>query len=415
MRRPRGNSRVNRLRSRLPSLRTLSLTLAVIALTMVARVAHAKDILIMTDGMRTGAVQGYADGICTFDGAAIPRASIYFIGLDAELPMPTPQDYMRDEVHLRDGSVHPGPLVSIDADNVATEGASYSRKDVAWIWLTPMLGGQGQAAPPPTTEEDAEQEERPSYAWAGTIKVENRYSGRVGRHLWQAEYRVKLLEVPTDSRKPARYPSAVSFSTNNLEPVELAYEIAADQNWDGEGYAYKYMWGRVVNGNVTMRGRASGRISGQTLVDSRVLGGDVLRLDAPAAGPQESTASIATEAKYDEYRENYHSPVEPGWYAIYVGFVGHDMDYRGETGSPGELLSIYDGIARGGLQPPAFDDPYRDFVHWIPAYGTGVDVVGRLDDPEQAEVRGALSFSRDANVGPGENIAIEWTFTRTRQ
>jgi hypothetical protein len=405
---------VSRLRSRLPSLRTLALTLIVVASTIAAGTAHAEDMLIQSDGMRTGEVEGYADGICTFDGAAVPRASIYFIGLDAELPMPTPQDYMRDEVHLHDGSVHPGPLVSIDADNVVTETGSHSRGKVAWIWLTPMLGGQGQT-PPPTTEEDAEQEERPSYAWAGIIKVENRYSGRVGRHLWQAEYRVKLLEVPTDGSKPARYPSTVSFSTNNLEPVELAYEITADQNWDGEGYAYRYMWGRVVNGNVTMRGRASGRISGPTLVASRVLVGDVLRLDAAAARPQEPTASIATEAKYDEYRENYHSPVEPGWYAIYINFVGHDMDHGGATGSPGELLSIYEGIARGGLQPPAFDSPYRDFVHWIPAYGTGVDVIGRLDDPEQAEVRGALSFARDANVGPGEHITIEWAFTRTRQ
>jgi hypothetical protein len=408
---------VIRSRNHLQSPRTLVLTLIVIALTLAARIVHAEDMLILTDGMRTGAVEGYADGTCRFDGAAVPRASIYFIGLGAELPMPTPQDYMRDEVHLRDGSVHPGPLVSIDADNVVTESGSYSRSKVAWIWLTPVLPSQGQATPStvPPAEDAAGGQERPTYEWAGVIKLENRYNGRVGRHLWQAEYRVKLLEVPTNSSKPARYPSTISFSTNHLEPVELQYEIEADQNWDGEGYQYRYMWGRVVNGNVTMRGRASGRISDQTLVDSRVLGGDVLRLDAPAAEPQEPTASIATEAKYDEYRENYHSPVEPGWYAIYIDFVGHDMDHGGETGSPGKLLSIYEGIARGGLQPPAFDDPYRDFVHWIPAYGTGVDVIGRLDDPEQAEVRGALSFSRDANVGPGENITIEWTFTRTRQ
>jgi hypothetical protein len=371
--------------------------------------------LIGVDGMRTGSVEGYASGVCTFDGAAVPRASIYFIGLDAELPVPTPQNYMRDEVHLRDGSVHPGPLVAIDADNVATENASYPRKQVVWIWLTPMLGGQGQAVPSTTGEEDTAEEERPSYAWAGVIKVENRYSGRTGRHLWQAEYRVKLLEVPTNSSKPARYPSTISFPTNNLEPVDLAYEITADQNWDGEGYKYNYMWSRVVNGNVTMRGRASGGISGQTLADSRVLVGDVLRLDAPAAGPQEPTTGIATEAAYDEYRENYHSPSEPGWYFISIGFVGHAMDHGGETGSPAELLSIYDGIVRGGSMPPTGGDPYGDFVHWIPAYGSNVDLVGRLDDPEQAEVRGALSFSRDGNVGPGEHITIEWSFTRTRQ
>lgn len=408
---------MTRWRKDLLLLRTLLLTLIVTASGLAPGRAPAEDTLFLIDGMRTGSVDGYAGGVCTFDGAAVPRASIYFIGLGAELPPPQPQNFMRDEVHLRDGSVHPGPLVAIDADNVATENASYPREQVAWIWLTPMLGGQGQAAPSTTEEEDAaDDEERPSYAWAGFIKVENRYSGRVGRHLWQAEYRVKLLEVPTNSSKSARYPSTISFSTNNLEPMDLAYEITAEQNWDGEGYKYSYMWGRVVNGNVTMRGRASGGISGQTLVDSRVLVGDVLRLDAPAAGPQEPTANIATEAEYDEYRENYHSPSEPGWYFISIGFVGHDMDYGGESGSPANLLSIYDGIVRGGSMPATGGDPYSDFVHWIPAYGSNVDLVGRLDDPEQAEVRGIFSFSRDVRpLAPDEQITIEWSFTRTRQ
>lgn len=369
----------------------------------------------MTDGMRTGAVEGYADGNCMFDGAAVPRASIYFIGLDAELPVPTPQDYMRDEVHLHDGSVHPGRLVSIDADNVVTDSASYSRTEVAWIWLTPMPPGEGQAAPStPPGEDAAEEQDRPTYLWAGTIEVENRYAGRVGRHRWQAEYRIKLLEVPTNSTTPGRQLN-VSFASDNLEPLELAYEIAADQNWDGEGHKVQYNNGTVVNGDVTMRGRADGLISGQTLVDAGVLHGSILRLDAATASAQPPTADIATEAAYVEYMQNYSSPIEAGWYVIYVGFVGHDMDYRGETGSPGKLLSIYDGIVRGGLQPPFFPDPYQDLVHWIPAYGSDVAVVGRLDDPDQAEVSGALSFSRDGNVGPGEQISIEWAFTRTRQ
>ncbi len=409
-------------------LRAFLLMLIVIASELVAGGVRAEDTLVATDGMRTGSVEGYANDVCRFDDAAIPRASIYYIGLDAELPSPAPRDPLHDEVHYRDGSVHSGRLVSIDATTVITENASHSRKDVAWIWLTPMLGGQGQAAPSTTPDEEAEDEERASttadeeaededrasYEWAGIIKVENRYSGRVGRHLWQAEYRVKLLEVPTNSSAPARYPSTVSFSTNNLEPVDLAYQITADQNWDGEGYKYSYMWGRVVNGNATMRGRADGRISGQTLVDSRVLVGDVLRLDAPAATSQEPTAGIATEAEYDKYRQNHSSPIEPGWYYISIGFVGHDMDHGGETGPPAKLLSLYDGIVRGGMHPPFFDDPYKDFVHWIPAYGSDVVLVGRIDDPDQATVRGTLSFSRDANVGPGEQITIEWSFTRTR-
>jgi hypothetical protein len=407
---------VTRWREGLPVLRTLLLALVVTTSALVPSRAHAEDTLFLADGIRKGSVEGYSGGVCIFDGASVPRASIYFIGLDAELPPPALQDPIRDEVHLRDGSVHPGPLVSIDVDNVATESASFARKDVAWIWLTPLLGGQGQAAPSTTATEKDEEEERPSYAWAGIIKVENRYDGRVGRHQWQAEYRLKLLEVPTNSSKPGRYPLAVSFPTNNLEPIELEYEILADQNWDGEGYKVAYGANNVlISGDVTMRGHAGGRISGQTLVNSRVLLGDLLRLDAPATVPQPPTAGIATEADYNRYQENVHSPAEPGWYYISIGFGGHDMDYGGETGPPARLLSVYDGIVRGGLHPPFFDDPYLDLVHWIPAYGSDVVLVGRLDDPDQAEVRGALSFSRDGNVGPGEHITIEWSFMRTRQ
>jgi hypothetical protein len=391
----------------------LVLTLMVMASALSPSRAAADDTLILMDGVKTGSVEGYAGGVCTFDGAPVPRASIYYIGLDAELPPPTPQDPMRDEVHLHDGSVQPGPLVSIDDDEVVTESAIHPRKKVAWIWLTPVRGGQGQAAPSTTAEEEPDQA---SYEWAGIIKVENRYAGRVGRHLWHAEYRVKLLEVPTTSSKPGRYPLAVSFPTSNLEPLELEYEIDADQNWDGEGYRVAYGANNVlISGDVTMRGRADGRIVGQTLVDSRVLLGDLLRLDAPAAAPQPPTAGIATQADYDRYLENVHSPVEPGWYFISIGFIGHDMDHGGETGPPARLLSVYDGIVRGGVHPPFFDDPYLDFVHWIPAYGSDVALGGRLDDPDQAEVRGALRFSRDGNVGPGEHITIEWSFTRTRQ
>jgi len=392
--------------------------LALALLILAACDAGTRDTLIMTDGaMKTGTLAGCAGDVCTFDGAPVPRAGIRFIGLDAELPVPAPRDPLRDEVHFHDVSIHPGPLIAIDATSVVTAAAVHRRTDVAWIWLTLAPGGLGNTAPPTAASEtDAEEEEdRPTYAWAGTIKVENRYGGPTGHHLWQAEYRVKLLEVPTDGNRPGRQ-IGVSFPTNNLEPVELTYDIAADQNWNGGPYRVKFDGGgRVVNGDVTMRGRAAGRIEGQTLVESRVLGGDVVRLDAPAATPQEPAAGIATEAEYRQYQQNYFSPAEPGWYFISIGFVGHHMDHGGQTGPPARLLSIYDGIVRGGLEPPFFSDPYKDFVHWIPAYGTGVGVVGRLDDPDQAEVRGALAFARDIKLFSGERITIEWSFTRTRE
>ena len=45
---------------------------------------------------------------------------------------------MRDEVHRRDGSVHPGRLVGIDADEVVTGQGRHPRATVAWVYLTPV-------------------------------------------------------------------------------------------------------------------------------------------------------------------------------------------------------------------------------------------------------------------------------------
>ncbi len=399
-----------------PILRRLLLTLFLVAIGFSAP-AGVNDTLILADGVKTGSVEGYAGGICTFDGAPVPRASIYYIGLDAELPPPQPQDPMRDEVHLRDGTVHPGPLVSIDADNVATESAIYPRKKVAWIWLTPLLGGQGQAAPPTTAEEP----KRPTYEWAGVIKVENRYNGSAGRHLWQAEYHVKLLEVPTTSSKPGRE-IGTSFPVNDFLPAEFDYDIQADQNWDGEGYKVSYGAGNVggapvlVNGDVTMAGRAGRRVDGQLLRDSRIVIGSVLRLDGPHATRYDPPDSFASYPSYDEYFARAGEPTEPGWYHISIGFGGHDVEHNGEYLPPYKALSLYQGIRRGGMMPQFFADPDEDLVHWVPSWmPDGTTVIGRLDDPDQSEVRGGFTFPAQGPGGPEdrEQITVEWSFTRT--
>lgn len=395
---------MTRWRRDLPVLRTLVLALIVTASGLAPGRAPAEDTLILFEGVKTGTVEGYAGGICRFEGAGIPRASIYFIGLDAKLPPPTPQDPMRDEVHLRDGSVHPGPLVSIDADNVVTESASHARKRVAWIWLTPMLGGQGQAAPP-TTEEDAEEEDEPTYVWEGTVAVENRYDGEAGRHLWQAEYRVKFLEVPggvTQGRDGTDYPNA------KVVPIDLAYEFHADQNWDRGTYSLlTNAGGDIIYADVTMFGAASGRLSGDQMRDDGLYG-YMVRILTPLPATQEVPESLASGFDYYDYSDNVSQPVEPGWYVIYVGHFPYD--------SPQEKRAYYRGIERGGRQPPFFDDPDEDFLHWIPAGMDGESVIGRLDHPDQAEVRGRHVFPAQGPGGPEDRlqITIEWSFTRTR-
>jgi hypothetical protein len=398
-----------------PAHRWFMLALVLVG-TAFSAAASADDTLIGADGMRTGTVEGYAAGICRFERADVPRASIYYIGLDAELPPPQPRDPMRDEVHLRDGSVHTGPLVSIDADNVAAGSAVYPRKDVAWIWLTPVPPGQGHAAPPSTAEP-----ERPTYEWAGTIRVENNYSGSAGRHSWQAEYRLKFLEVPTSSSRPGQEIGS-SFPVNDIVPLEFDYEILADQNWDGEGYKVSYGAGNVggapvlVNGDVTMAGRSGRRVDGQLLRDSRIVVGSVLRLDAPSATPYDPPASYASYPDYDAYFRRSAEPTELGWYDFSIGFVGHDMDYNGRFLPPYKALSLYQGIRRSGVMPPFFADPEEDLVHWVPAWmPDGTTVIGRLDDPDQSDVRGGFTFPAQGPGSGREQITIAWSFTRTRQ
>jgi hypothetical protein len=118
------------------------------------------DTLILADGsIRTGHLERCAAELCVFDGREVRRANVRYIGLDARLPPPPPQDPSRDEVHRIDKSIHPGPLRSVDAATVSA-AINHDRKQVAWIWLTPadvpppeptagdLPSASGQQAPP---------------------------------------------------------------------------------------------------------------------------------------------------------------------------------------------------------------------------------------------------------------------------
>lgn len=97
---------------------------------------QAEDQLILRDGsMQNGQLVGCVAGGCTLDDVSVSRERIEWIGLRAEeLAPPVPRGAV-DEVHLRDGSVHPGRLVEISQEDVATEGGRHPRDAVAWIHL----------------------------------------------------------------------------------------------------------------------------------------------------------------------------------------------------------------------------------------------------------------------------------------
>jgi hypothetical protein len=396
--------------------------MVLIAVASIAPIGRAatEDTLILGDSVKTGTIDGYADDVCSFDGVGIPRASIYYIGLDAEMPPPQPQNPLRDEVHLRDGSIHAGRLLSIDDEVVATENARHPRKAVAWIWLTPLgqTGGTGEASTAANPSAEETPATRPSYEWAGTIRVENRYSGSIGHHRWQAEYRVRFLEVPTTSEVPGRS-LGKSLPVSEVAPLEFSYRLDADQNWGGGPFTISYgANNQVISGDVTIRGQSSGRVDGPVLVESRVLLGQVLRLDQVPDNRQSSPADFSTVSEFYDYLGNFMQPAEPGWYNITVNFFGHDMIHNGLSLPPYKALSLYRGMRRGGAMPPFFDDPDEDLVHWLPEWmPDGMNIVGRLDDPDQSEVRGAYTLPANVPGGQGEpgQIAVEWSFARTQQ
>lgn len=100
-----------------------------------------------------GALQSCTAEVCTLNSKTIARSSIDWIGLRRQPPPPGAQSAVADEVHLTDGSVHSGKLVTVDAATVVMDSEAYPRDRVEWI----HFGNSGSAQEPPKTAEHAAQ------------------------------------------------------------------------------------------------------------------------------------------------------------------------------------------------------------------------------------------------------------------
>jgi hypothetical protein len=135
---PRGPG--SRLR---PAILAASVVLA-LAVGAMPALAEARDLFILGSEVRRGQLLSCDAAECRIDKTAVPRRDIVMIGLDdPPLPPPAVRAPGEDELHLRDGSVRPGPLVSLDARRVVTPARAYDRDEVRWIYLAPPPAGFG--------------------------------------------------------------------------------------------------------------------------------------------------------------------------------------------------------------------------------------------------------------------------------
>jgi len=234
------------------------------------------------------------------------------------------------------------------------------------------------------------------YQWEGTIRVENRYDdAKYGRHRWQALYRVRLRE----ENHGGPYLENGHMTHNiGLEALEFDYEFDADQVW------LVYPTADMVAKTITMSGHASGQLRGDRL---RALNAHLWGLDAPHAAPHQTPSAFESSDELWEYFRAQNAGSEPGWYEMSLDLPGSDAERR----------ALYAGIERGGTLP-MYNGPDRGFLDAIPVWmPTPTTIEGRLDRPDQAEVRGGFSYpyrSGDDTAETPNEITVEWSFRRTR-
>ncbi|MFI5167986.1 MAG: hypothetical protein ACHQQS_15365, partial [Thermoanaerobaculales bacterium] len=121
---------------------------------------NATDAVILRDGTeQKGALKSCVAGQCQLGAQFYPRDSIEWIGFAVGITRP-PEivNLDKDEAHLRDGTVHAGALVGVNASDVVLQDGQYPRGNVAWVHLvigpppTPQGGGPGtERTPAPTS------------------------------------------------------------------------------------------------------------------------------------------------------------------------------------------------------------------------------------------------------------------------
>lgn len=348
-----------------------------------------RDTLILANGTQTGALASCDAAACILDGNVVSRTLIRWIGLQAPNPPPGVEGSAIDEVFLADGSVQPGPLLSISASEVETASARIPRPTVRWIRLAHTTSPIAGPSLPGGTPAPAG-----SFVWEGTIRVESRFADeKRGRHQWKARYRVKLLE--SGGLDPFPSPKGRPTANKTLEPLELRYELDADQTHQ--------QWPQTdVMQTIVMRGAASGELRGEDL--SSFSPGHVWELydTQPALARPASFPSVRAAIDFGQDIQT-----EPGWYSFAIEFPRVEAKRR----------ALYRGIDLSGSwwdERPITDASYLASIP--PTMPTPTWISGRLESPDQSKVRGAFTYdyrSGDDMSETPHQISVEWELTRT--
>lgn len=140
------------------------------------------DVLVLRSG---GSVRGelrwcVAD-TCALGSTFFPTDEITWIGLArADATPPAPQHPDVGEVHLENGSVQVGGLLSLGDQLVLTDAGGHQRPDVAWIHLIPgqeeeepgpppSVGGTPDGGPPPPAGDEEQEEDEGDGEFDGPV------------------------------------------------------------------------------------------------------------------------------------------------------------------------------------------------------------------------------------------------------
>jgi hypothetical protein len=314
-----------------------------------------KDYLFTASQMFEGALSGCAGERCTIAGSSVPIAETYFIGLGVEEPTPPQlQDYLQDQVVLRNGSTEPGRMVGISQDSVVTGRGSFDRDEVAWIYLLPPQaqtarpGGFGAPEDHPTGEDHAPTAEPPGPGedaasdsvppgdtseppqgelgalWTGTIEYEWTFSGNGSTIRWAAT--IDDLQL-----REHIFP-ILAWDGQELRSIGSSIRLHVENSTLNETFS-------SVGEPCTQSGAGVGTLNGEEDSSGSVIWKKFGDLDTTAAigwnipeGPGVYVLSIAPETgpTRDTYPTSGCEPIEQGFAGPVIGDYPPPMQFINE-------------------------------------------------------------------------------------